>query len=191
MALGRSKGTELYGQAPGGGVRLRHPKWADYDDWAALRRSNETFLTPWEPEWDPNHLNRNSYRLRLNGFKHMIADGTGYPFHIFRDSDNRLIGACNITQVQQYPANSAHLGYWIGEDYSRQGYARAAVRAAIRYCFDNLGLHRINAAVQENNAPSVNLLKAVGFTHEGTARGFLKINGQWRDHEIYALLSSD
>ena len=191
MALGRGKVTELYGQAPGGGVRLRHPKWADFEDWAQLRRDNQAFLTPWEPDWDPAHLNRNSYKLRLGGFKRMIAEGTGYPFHIFRDSDNRLIGACNITQVQRHPAQSAHLGYWIGESYARQGYARAAVRAAIRFCFNDLGLHRVNAAVQANNTPSINLLDAIGFTHEGTARGFLKINGEWRDHDIYALLSSD
>ncbi len=191
MALGFGKDIELYGQAPGGGVRLRSPKWADFEDWANLRRENEEFLTPWEPEWDPNHLNRNSYKTRLGALKRMAQDGRGQAFHIFRDSDNRLIGACNITQVQGHPAHSADLGYWIGQNYSRQGYARAAVRAAIRFCFDELGLHRIQAAVQPSNTPSVNLLEAVGFTREGTARGYLKINGQWRDHDIYARLSGD
>ena len=191
MALGFGKEHILYGQAPGGGVHLRPPKWADFDAWVNLRQANETFLTPWEPDWDPDHLNRNSYKMRLGSYKRMITEGKGYPFHIFRDSDKALIGACNITQIQRLPAQSAHLGYWIGEAYSRQGYARAAVRAAIRFCFDDLGLHRINAAVQSSNEPSVNLLSALGFTKEGAARGYLKINGEWRDHDIYARLSSD
>jgi len=52
-------------------------------------------------------------------------------------------------------------------------------------------LHRIEAAVQSDNAASIKVLKASGFTYEGQARGYLKINGVWRDHDIYARLSGD
>jgi ribosomal-protein-alanine N-acetyltransferase len=121
----------------------------------------------------------------------MVAAGEGYPFHIFRASDNRLIGACNIMQVRRTVAQSAQLGYWVGERYARQGFARAAVRASVQFCFDELGLHRIEAAVRPENVPSISLLEAVGFTYEGVAREYLKIDGAWRDHAIYARLVSD
>lgn len=181
----------MYGQAPGGGVHLRHPRWAEFEDWANLRRDNADFLSPWEPEWNIKHLSRHSYKARLAAFKKMVSAETGYPFHIFRDGDNAFIGACNITRIQRHVSQTAQLGYWIGEQYARQGLARASVRAATRFCFDNLGLHRIEAAVQPENVRSIRLLEAVGFQLEGTARGYLKINGTWQDHHLYARLSSD
>lgn len=191
MVLGRKSVKVLTEQAPGGRVELRQPRWADFEDWGNLRRRNRDFLSPWEPDWSEAHLSRNSYRARLASYTRMVEQGTGYPFHIFAGADLRLVGACNITQVQGAPSQSAKLGYWIGEEHSRQGFARAAIRAALKYCFDDLGLHRVEAAVQNTNTPSINLLSALGFAFEGTARSYLKINGRWRDHEIYSRLSSD
>jgi len=52
-------------------------------------------------------------------------------------------------------------------------------------------LHRIEAGVQANNTASIKVLTAMGYSREGTARGYLKINGTWQDHDIYAKLSSD
>lgn len=191
MVLARKTVKILTEQAPGGRVELRLPRWADFEDWATLRRQNKDFLSPWEPEWSEAHLSRNSFKARLASYNKMAELETGFPFHIFAGADLRLVGACNITQVQKAPALSAHLGYWIGEEHVRQGYARAAVRAALKFCFDDLGLHRVVAAVQSNNDPSINLLGVLGFVHEGTARSYLKIGGEWRDHEIFGRLSSD
>lgn len=112
-----------------------------------------------------------------------------FPFHIFRE--NSLVGACNITHIDRGMAQSARLGYWVGEQYRGRGFARASVRAASEFCFKGLGLHRVEAAVQCENAASIKVLKASDFTYEGTARGLLKIDGAWRDHDIYARLSGD
>jgi len=183
--------TTLYATAPGGGVHLRHPRWADFEDWGKLRRLNQHYLSPWEPQWDERHLTRLSYKARLSRFKRIVSNGEGYPFHVFRANDDRMVGACNITHVQRGVAQSAQLGYWIGEAYAKQGFGRAAVKAACLFCFDDLGLHRIEAAVQPDNAASIKVLNAVGFQEEGLARGYLKINGQWEDHVIYAKLSWD
>jgi len=181
----------LYGSAAGGGVHLRHPRWADFEQWVELRRKNQSYLSPWEPEWNEAHLSRQSYKARLAVFKKMIANGQGYPFHMFRADDERMIGACNITRIQRQVAQTAMLGYWVGEEFARQGFARAAVKTACQFCFNDLGLHRIEAGVQPENAASIKVLEAVGFQREGVARGFLKIDGEWRDHVIYAKLSSD
>lgn len=184
-------GIVLRIRARGGAIELRHPKWAEFEDWAALRRANQEFLKPWEPEWTEAHMSRNSYKAKLSRFKRMIATDTAYPFHIFRAADGRLLGACNVLNVQRHVAQTCEIGYWLGEDYARKGFARAAVRAVTQFCFDDLGLHRIEAAVQASNARSIRLLDALDFKREGTARGRLKINGEWKDHEVYAKLSSD
>ncbi len=186
-----SQQTVLSERARGGGVTLRHPRWAEFEDWVQLRRDNQDYLSPWEPQWTDQHLTRQAYKARLARFKKLVASETGYPFHVFRAHDDRLIGACNVIEVRRHVAQSAQIGYWLGEEYSGNGFARAAVRAATKFCFETLGLHRVEAAVQADNQRSVRLLQALGFEKEGTLRGSLKINGTWQDHDLYARLSSD
>ncbi len=183
--------TELRANAVGGGIVLRHPRWADYDSWAELRSQNADYLMPWEPEWGPEHLTRSMYKSRLSRLKKWVTQDKAYPFHIFRQNSDVLIGSCNITHIERGAAQSAKLGYWIGERFARNGFARAAVSVTSQFCFEKLGLHRVEAAVQPDNMASIKVLEAVGFTYEGEARGLLKINGQWRDHKIYAKLSGD
>jgi ribosomal-protein-alanine N-acetyltransferase len=61
----------------------------------------------------------------------------------------------------------------------------------VPFVFSTLGLHRIEAACLPTNEPSKSLLAKVGFREEGLARGYLQINGQWRDHALFALLADD
>ena len=63
----------------------------------------------------------------------------------------------------------------------------AAVRALSEFAFSTLGLHRLEAACIPENAPSRRLLVKAGFTEEGFARAYLKINGVWRDHVLFGL----
>ncbi len=183
--------TVLQTNSRGGALLMRHPRWADYEDWAALRENSREHLSPWEPSWNPDHLLRRNYKHRLSVLKRQVSRGDSFYFHLFRLPGERLIGAVNVTRIQRSVAQSGQLGYWMGEGFSGQGHGRAAVGRVCEFCFQDLGLHRIEAAVQPENAPSMALLSALGFRAEGTARGYLKINGQWRDHIIYAKLSSD
>jgi ribosomal-protein-alanine N-acetyltransferase len=79
----------------------------------------------------------------------------------------------------------------MGEPYAGQGYMSRAVRAALDYAFTRQRLHRIEAACLPTNEPSIRLLKRNGFEQEGFARAYLNINGQWRDHLLFARLDSD
>ena len=67
--------------------------------------------------------------------------------------------------------------------------ARAAVRAVARFSFQRLGLHRVEAACIPTNEPSRGVLLKAGFTQEGLARAYLRINGIWQDHLLFGLIS--
>lgn len=189
MVGSRGTHTVLSANIAGGALKLVHPRWADFKAWTTLRRENIEYLRPWEPDVSTTGLNRPAYRARLSRLKKLVQQDRAYPFNIF--CDGVLVGACNITHIDRGTAQSARLGYWIGEQFTGRGYARAAVKTASEFCFAGLGLHRVEASVQTGNAASIKVLKASGFQYEGTARGSLKINGAWRDHDIYARLSSD
>ncbi len=175
----------------GDGVYLRLSEMRDYPQWAALRERSRAFLTPWEPLWPLDDLTRASFRYRVRRHAEEMARDESYSFFIFREQDDVLLGGLSLGHVRRGVSQAATLGYWMGEPYAGQGYMSRAVRAAIGYAFEKQGLHRIEAACLPNNEPSKILLQRVGFQQEGYARSYLSINGQWRDHLLFALLDSD
>ena len=190
---GRTVTTSTEVQAPGVGgmLLLRHPRWSDYEQWSEIRRRDADYLQPWEPDWLDGHLTRASYRIRLSKFKKFVSSDTAYPFHILQPGTETLIGAVNLTHIERGAAQSAKLGYWVSRAQMNKGYARAAVKALTHFAFETLALHRVEAAVQPDNAPSIRVLETNGYQLEGTARAYLKINGARADHLIYAKLRSD
>ena len=175
----------------GQGIRLRMPRLEDYQAWARLRSASRAHTEPWEPAWTQDELSKGAFRRRIERYDADRQAGTGYPFFVLRARDNVLLGACNLNNVRRGVLQSADIGYWIGSPYVRQGYTRAAVRRVVSFAFDELRLHRIEAACQPANTASRTLLEKVGFTHEGLARAYLNIAGEWRDHERYAIISTD
>ncbi len=83
------------------------------------------------------------------------------------------------------------IGYWMGERFAGQGHMAQGVKLVIPYIFSSLQLHRIEAACIPENQRSIRLLEKAGFQREGYLREYLKINGQWRDHLMFSLLSKD
>ena len=61
----------------------------------------------------------------------------------------------------------------------------------MQFAFATLRLHRIEAACLPHNEPSIRLLQRVGFQREGYARAYLRINGIWQDHLLFALIETD
>ena len=179
--------TVLWGE----GVRLRHPALEDYDAWAKLRYASRAHTEPWEPSWAEDELSRSAYKRRLRRYQSDVEAGSGFPFFVFRNSDDVLMGACNLNNVRRGVLQAADLGYWVGSPYVRRGHARAAVRRLLAFAFGPLRLNRIEAATRPENEPSRRLLLSVGFTPEGLARDYLKIDGQWRDHLKFAILRTD
>ncbi len=190
MALFRPDFSGLPGNTLSGqGVSLHHPQMDDYDDWARLRALSRDFLTPWEPQWARDELTRSAYKRRLRRYAEDRQNGRGYAFFVFRESDGRLAGGCNLSNVRRGVAQSASLGYWVGKPFARQGLTSAAVEAVCHFAFEELRLHRVEAACIPGNEPSRRLLLQAGFREEGLARQYLKINGEWRDHLTFARLA--
>ena len=172
-------------------VMLRPPEVRDWADWAALRARSRAFLTPWEPAWPADTLTRASFSRRVRRQSAEWRDDLTYAFLTFERAGGALIGGLGLGNVRRGVSQTATLGYWVGEPYARHGFTTEAVRLVIGYAFDELDLHRIEASCLPTNQASRALLGKLGFTCEGEARGYLRIEGVWRDHLIYALLRED
>ena len=172
-------------------VFLRPPKRRDALKWQKLRMSSKSFLVPWEPSWDASSCTRRAYLRYFKNSNYLANMDRAYSFLIFKTDDKTLLGGINVGNVRRGVSQSASLGYWIGEKYSRNGYMKEALKLLIPSLFVDLRLNRIEAATLEENIASNSLLKKIGFKKEGVLRKYLKINGSWRDHILYGLLEND
>ena len=172
-------------------VMLRTPQMADYPAWTELRASSREFLMPWEPLWAMDELTRASFRRRVRHYQRDLREDIGYALFIYSVATGGLVGGVTLCNVRRGVTQSCTLGYWIGAQYAQQGYMTAAVRAVVPFVFGSLDLHRLEAACLPTNTASIRLLEKTGFEREGLARRYLRINGGWQDHLLYALLDSD
>lgn len=188
MALMR-KDSDGGRRIEGQGVYLRAPELRDYQEWAEVREASRAFLSPWEPTWAADETSRGAYRYKLRRYVEDARDDKSYALFVFRGEDDALVGGVTLSNVRRGVAMTCSLGYWTGQMFAGQGYMSAAVRLAVRYAFEDIGLHRVEAACQPDNSASRRVLAKAGFTEEGMARAYLKINGQWRDHVLFGIVN--
>lgn len=172
----------------GARVWMRAPTMADYGPWAELRTVSREHLSPWEPAWARDELSRSAFRRRIRHYAREAREDLGYAFLIFDNGDDRLVGGLTLSGLRRGVTQSASLGYWLGRPFVGQGRMTDAVRAAIPFAFLQLRLHRIEAACMPANAASIGVLERTGFTREGFAREYLRIDGQWSDHLLFGLV---
>ncbi|MBC7668937.1 MAG: GNAT family N-acetyltransferase [Gemmatimonadaceae bacterium] len=170
-------------------VFLRLPRLSDYKAWSALRTQSAAFLEPWEPTWPKDDLTRAAFRNRLGAYARELETGEAFPFFLFRRDDATLIGGVRLFHIRRGVAQSAVLGYWIGQPYARRGYMLDGVGTAVGFAFGEMGLHRLEAACMPDNAASASVLLKSGFLEEGYAPAYLKINGEWRDHRLFGMVA--
>jgi ribosomal-protein-alanine N-acetyltransferase len=189
FGLTRSANPELL--LRGDGIYLRPAAPGDYSMWSRLRAASRAFLEPWEPTWPEDDLTRAAFRRRLRRQDEDMARDEAYSFLIFESGVDELLGGITLGGLRRGVSQSGTLGYWMGAQHAGKGRMTRAVSATVEFAISRLRLHRIEAACIPENAPSIALLERNGFRREGYARGYLKINGAWRDHLLFALLDGD
>lgn len=183
----RSDSTILTGPR----VYLREPMMSDYNGWSRLREQSREFLTPWEPTWPDDDLSKEGYRYRYRRAKEERESGTGHVFFIFSKGEDRLLGGITLGSIKRGVNQNGMIGYWSGAPFAGKGYMTEALTVTISFAFDQLRLHRLEAACIPHNLRSIRLLEKTGFQREGLLRSYLKINGFWQDHLLFALIESD
>jgi len=192
MALFRlSKIAEPEPLLRGDGLYLRPAVSGDFAAWVRLRGESREFLTPWEPLWPEDDLTRAAFRRRLRRQSDEMARDEAFSFLIFDAGADTLLGGLTLGGIRRGVAQSGTLGYWMGASHAGKGRMTRAVASAVRFGFATLRLHRIEAACLPENTASQTLLERNGFQREGLARGYLRINGAWRDHLLYALVEPE
>lgn len=106
------------------------------------------------------------------------------------DAESREVaGIVNLNEIVAGSYQGAYLGYYGMRPFAGLGLMTEAVGSAIRFAFGELGLHRLEANIQPENTRSIALVKRLGFRLEGFSPRYLRVAGEWRDHERWAILA--
>ena len=170
---------------------LRHPVVGDHAEWSKLRAASRSFLEPWEPRWPEDDLTRTAFKYRIRRYDADREAGLALPLFVCHKTSGRIVGGVTLGSIRRGAAECCSLGYWMGEQHAGKGMMSDALGGLLPHVFDRMQLHRIEAACIPDNERSQRLLEKVGFRREGYLNGYLKINGAWRDHLLYALIAED
>lgn len=143
----------------------------------------------YDPPPPPEVLSLEACQVFSARAKQEFTDGTAVNLRLFTPDESAVIGELGITRITRGLHHDCRLCYAVHPAYEGRGIANEAVRALIRYVFEELGLHRIEASHALTNQRSERLLQRLGFERVGTIRGYLHNGKQWRDSVLHSLLN--
>ncbi len=172
-------------------ILLRPLTMDDYDEWNEIRWRNNEWLSPWE-SGDPTHGVSISYEEWMRQLRRNEKNGVGVVFVM--EYQGRIVGQISLGAICYGAMRTGVVGYWVDEQCAGRGFAPMAVCLLADWAMlDPTGpqLHRLEIALLPENGRSRRVAIKVGAKAEGIRRAYMYVNGQWRDHETYALLAED
>jgi ribosomal-protein-alanine N-acetyltransferase len=117
--------------------------------------------------------------------------GPHHGFLVIHRDTGEIVGVINLNEVIRGNFQSVFVGYYAFQPYAGRGLVREGLRLVLKFAFQKLKLHRVEANIQPKNRRSLALAKSCGFVREGLSRRLAKICGRWKDHERWAILAED
>lgn len=171
-------------------LRLRLPDAGEAEEVARYYRDNDDHLRPWSPPGAPVQLTAEFWTDQLVRWREEADTGRAYRFFLFKRSQpDVVIGSLSLTNLIRGALQQCFLGYSLAEREQGNGYVTEAVEGAVKFAFDELRLHRVQAGYMPENTRSAAVLRRCGFRVEGYAYDYLYIAGRWADHILTARIN--
>jgi [ribosomal protein S5]-alanine N-acetyltransferase len=130
-----------------------------------------------------------SFRALVRDLRRQARDNRALPFAV--TVENVFAGQVTVTNIVGGSARWAQVGYWVDRRYAGQNVIPTAVALVVDYCLLELKLHRIEVAIRPENVASLRVVEKLGLTEVGYAKGYLHIDGDWRDHRLFAITTEE
>lgn len=165
---------------------LRPLKLRDKKEWTKLRQRNQNWFQQWESTVpDEFSDGKVSFYQIVRNLRVEAKAQRSLPFVM--EIDKKIAGQITVANINYGSTRSAYIGYWIAEEFAGKGYTPLAVAMAIDHCFEVLNLHRIEITIRPENLKSLRVVEKLGLRSEGLRPKYLHIDGDWRDHLVFAI----
>lgn len=169
-----------------GDVTLRPLEVADARAWREVRTRNAAWLAPWDATAPPGAPGRPpTFKALVRRLTRLAREDQAMPFALLVDGE--FAGQVTVNNIVRGSAQFASIGYWIDRQYAGRGIMPLAVAMVIDHCFYVAHLHRIEIAIRPENSNSLRVVEKLGLREYGLAPRYLHIDGDWRDHRLYAI----
>jgi len=169
-----------------GHVGLRPIAAGDRAAWREVRKRNAAWLRRWEATRPPDDESTPvTFRGMVRDLRKQAREGRCLPLVV--TIDGQFAGQLTVSNITGGSARFGSVGYWIDQRFAGQGVMPVAVAMAVDYCWFGLALHRIEIAIRPENTASLRVVEKLGFAEVGFAPRYLHIDGDWRDHRLFAL----
>lgn len=101
--------------------------------------------------------------------------------------DQKLVGMVHFSQIIMGAFQSAFCSYWGASAHAGSGKMTEGMQLALHFAFRECGLHRVEANLQPQNLRSRSMVQRLGFVQEGYSAKYLRVDGEWKDHERWAI----
>ncbi|MFF8289887.1 GNAT family N-acetyltransferase [Streptomyces sp. NPDC016309] len=171
--------------AEGPRVGIRHFTPEDAEEFTARARESRDLHRPWL--FPPETAEAYDAYARPR-----IESPATEPFLVCeRGAGGAIAGFININNIVRGGFLNGTLGYGAFAHAAGRGLMGEGLGLVVRHAFGPLGLHRLEANIQPGNEASLALVRRAGFRHEGYSPAFLLVDGDWRDHERWAITSGE
>ena len=143
----------------------------------------------YDPKLPDSLLTLDHWRRHSQQMLQEHVEGSALSLFVFTPDESEIMGTVGLTRITRGICFDCSLSYAIREAQEGMGLMSEAVQATIRHAFDELGMHRIEAAHELDNPRSQRLLERMGFERVGIIKGFLLAGGRWRDTVLHSLLN--
>jgi ribosomal-protein-alanine N-acetyltransferase len=173
-----------------GDVRLRPIHQRDRHVWRTVRQANAAWLSRWDATAPSRSQGQpRSFASMVRQMRSEARAGRQLPFVV--EFQGRFVGQVTISNIVRGSAQFASIGYWVDQEYAGRGIIPRAVALAVDHSFGPVGLHRIEVAIRPENTSSLRVVEKLGIHEVGFAPRFLHIDGDWRDHRIFAITKEE
>ncbi|MBQ7384857.1 MAG: GNAT family N-acetyltransferase [Clostridia bacterium] len=137
-----------------------------------------------------SHKSRAYTEEYLKYVESRYAVGDFYDWALICNQSGKMIGTCGFASIDTVN-NVGEIGYVLNPAYHGRGIAAEAAKEVMRFGFETLELHRIEARFMEGNDASRRVMEKLGMSFEGTAREAMLVKGAYRTIGKYAILAKD
>jgi len=157
---------------------LRKPVPADAAEFCARVRASD-HLAPWS--FPPDE------EVAFRQWVDRAARQGSEQFLVCARDDDAIAGFVNLNGIQRGAIQRATAGWSALGSHAGRGHLTDGLSMVLEIAFTQLRLHRVEADIQPGNVRSRALAKRCGLRLEGYSPRLVLIDGDWRDHERWAI----
>lgn len=127
---------------------------------------------------------------QMQWYENLVKEKKGIWWAIENIDSHEFYGAIGYNDWD-HTHRKAEIGVWFLPKYWGRGFMKEAMEITLKYGFETMNLHRVEAYVREENTVCKKGLNKLNFTREGIFREAELLKDEFISYEIFSILKHE